>query len=233
MSLPKAISRTFRQVGDPAFRRVTLLGLGLSLLVFILILIGLIALLPFIPASGINWLDTGIAWLAGLGVPLLFLLVLWLLFPAVMSMIISFCLDDIIDAVEKRHYPDRAGWRRSPVLETLWLALRLSFYIVLVNLLALPLYLALLFTGFGTPILYYLINGYLLGREYFEMAAIRHGTRRDAERMRKDQRDLAFIGGLAIAVLFSIPVVNLIAPVLGIAIMVHLFHARRKGDPVR
>ena len=233
MSLPKAISRTFRQVGDPSFRRVILLGLGLSSLVFALILIGLIALLPFIPESGTGWLDTGISWLAGLGVPLLFLLVLWLLFPAVMSMIISFFLDDIIDAVEHRHYPDHAGWRKSPILETLWLALRLSFLIIIVNILALPLYLALLFTGFGTPVLYYLINGYLLGREYYEMAAIRHGTRRDAEWMRKGQRDKAFIGGLTIAVLFSIPVLNLIAPVLGIAIMVHLFHARQKGHTER
>lgn len=233
MILAKACSRAFRQIGDPAFRRVVLLSFGLSIAVFGLILAGLIALLPFIPGSNIGWLDTGITWLTGLGVPLLFLVVLWLLFPAVMSMIASFFLDDIIDAVEKRYYPDRMGWRHAPVHETLWLALRLSIFIILVNLLALPLYLALLFTGFGAPVLYYVINGYLLGREYFEMAAIRHGARRDAEQMRKDRRDLAFIGGLAIAVLFSIPVLNLVAPVLGMALMVHLFHARRKGDTAR
>lgn len=225
----KAIKRAFQQLGDPAFRRVILLGLGLSAVVFLLVLFGLIALLPLIPDSGIGWVDTGIDWLAGLGVPLLFLLVLWLFFPAVMSAVVSFFLDDIIDAVEARYYPGQSGWRRSPWHEVLWLTLRLSLLIIIVNLLALPFYLALLFTGFGTLLLYYLINGFLLGREYFEMAAIRHGTMRDAGVMRKSMRDRAFMGGLVITILFSIPVANLIAPVLGIAIMVHLFHNGRTG----
>ncbi|GGO07428.1 membrane protein [Iodidimonas muriae] len=227
MMMIRAMGLALNQLGDPAFRRVIILGLGLSALVFAAILAGMIALLPLIPESGIGWLDSAVDWLAGLGLPILFLLVLWLLFPAVMTTITSFFLDDVVDAVEAKHYPQAAGWRRSPLIEAIWLAVRLSVLIIVVNIVALPFYLALLFTGFGTLILYLALNSYLLGREYFEMVAVRHASLRDAGRLRKSRRDRALMGGLGISLLFMIPLVNLIAPVLGIAMMVHLFHASR------
>jgi uncharacterized protein involved in cysteine biosynthesis len=231
MSILRALNLAIGQLNDPAFRRVILLGFGLSLLVFLLLLGGLIALVPLIPESSIGWIDKAVIWLAGLGVPLIFALVTWLLFPAVMTSITSLFLDDVVDAVEALHYPDLAGWRASPLHEAIWLGLRLSLLIVLINLLALPLYLALLFTGFGTLALYLAINGYLLGREYYEMVAVRHATPNNARHLRKQNRDKAFMGGLMIALLFMIPVLNLMAPVIGIAMMVHLFHDSPENKP--
>lgn len=232
MLIFKAIGRALSQLDDPAFRKVVLLGFALSLAVFAAVLAGLIALVPLIPPTGIGWLDTGIDWFAGLSVPVLFVLALYLFFPAVTTMAMSLFLDDIVDAVEARHYPQTAGWRRSSVLEGTWLALKLSAVIVLVNLAALPVYIALLVTGIGTLLLYLALNGYLMGREYFEIVAVHHGTPRQAARMRRATRDQAFIGGVAIAGLFLVPIVNLLAPVLGAATMVHLFHGARAREAV-
>jgi len=233
MNILKAFSLAMGQLDDPAFRKVIGWGVLISVVVFALVLAGLIALVPLIPDSGIGWVDTGVDWLAGLSVPLVFLATLWLFFPAVVSTVVSLFLDEIVDAVEARHYPESSGWRRSSILESIWLALKLSIVILLVNLLALPLYLMLLFTGIGALVLYLGLNGYLMGREYFEMVAIRHARPREAGRLRKGMRDQAFLGGLAISGLFMVPVVNLIAPVLGAAAMVHLFHDARTRGAVR
>lgn len=226
-----AISRSLKQIDDPVFRKVILWGVLGAAAVFIALFSGLAALLPMIPATGIGWLDSAIGWIAGLSLPLLAVLSLWLLFPAVATTVMSFFLEDIVDAVEARHYPEQAGGRASPLVEQVWLALKMMAVIIVVNLLALPAYLALLFTGFGAPLLYLAINAYLLGREYFEVVALRHGNAAGARSMRRGMRDQAFLGGLAIAGLFMVPIANLLAPVLGAAIMVHLFHGgrRRRG----
>lgn len=233
MSILQAFSRATAQLDDPAFRKVIAWGVLASAVVFALVLAGLIALVPLIPDSGIGWVDSSIDWLAGLSVPLVFLLALWLFFPPVMSTAVSLFLDEVVDAVEARHYPEAAGWRRVSILESTWLAIKLSIVIILANLLALPLYLALLFTGVGSLAVYLGLNGYLVGREYFEMVAIRHAGPREAGRLRKGMRDQAFLGGLAISGLFMIPVVNLVAPVLGVAAMVHIFHGARARGAVR
>lgn len=230
MSILSALRLALAQLGDPAFRRVFLLGLVISALVFLLVFALLLALVPLIPDSGIGWLDTAIDWAAGLSLFPLFLLTLWLLFPAVMTGVMSLFLDRIVDAVEAAHYGDTRGIRRSPLLEAVWLAVRLSLLVILFNLVALPLYLVLLFTGFGSLVLYLAINGYLMGREYFEMVAVRHGGLRDAARWRRERKGEAFMAGIVIAALFMVPLVNLAAPVIGAAMMTHLFHgARRRG----
>ena len=227
MSILSAARLAFAQLDDPAFRAVFRRGLIVSGIVFLLLLAGLVALVPLIPESGIGWLDGAVDWAAGLSIIPLFLLALWLLFPAVMTGVTGLFLDRVIDAVERRHYPHARGPRRSPLHEAVWLAIRLSLMVVLLNLLALPVYVALLVTGVGSLALYLALNGYLLGREYFEMVAVRHGRLREAARWRKAHRGEVLLGGIVIAALFMIPVVNLAAPVIGAAMMTHLFHAAR------
>lgn len=228
MTVFSALGRALGQLDDPVFRRVILYGFLWSMAVFIALLAGLISLLPLIPATGIGWLDIAISWTAGLSAPLFFIASIWLLFPAVMTMVLSLLLDDVVDAVEARHYPESAGWRRSPPMESVWLAVRMSLLVILVNIVALPAYLVLLFTAVGAPLLYLLLNGWLMGREYFEMVAVRHATLGEAGRLRARIGGDSFIGGLAIAGLFLVPFLNLIAPVIGAALMVHQFHAARE-----
>ncbi|GAB4122992.1 MAG: sulfate transporter family protein [Rhodothalassiaceae bacterium] len=227
MSLFSALGQAFAQLDDPRFRRVILLGFLWSMAIFVLLFAGLASIVPMIPESGIAWLDQSIAWTLGLSAPFLFLLLIWLLFPAIMTLVTSLFLDDIIDAVEDRHYPhDRSGRRSSPV-EAVFLALRMSLLVALTNIVALPAYILLLVTGFGAPLLYLVLNGWLLGREYFEMVAVRHAGLREAAAMRRASGSAPFMGGLMIAALFMVPIVGLIAPVVGCALMTHRFHAAK------
>ena len=90
---------------------------------------------------------------------------------------------------------------------------------------ALPFYLILLFTAVGPLILFLVLNSYLLGREYFELVAVRHFLTQDARKIRRAHRDSVFLAGGLITVMFMIPFLNLLAPIVGAAMMVHVFHA--------
>ena len=152
---------------------------------------------------------------------------LWLTWRIVAMAVIQFFADEVVQAVEARHYPQQAGAARE-----------LSFAgqarhggaaalrALLVNLIALPFALALLFTGIGTALLFWLVNALLLGRELQDMVWLRH---------RRDARDLSPVGsverfllGGAVAAMLALPFVNFLAPLLGAAAATHLVH--RKGD---
>ena len=76
------------------------------------------------------------------------------------------------------------------------------------------------------PFVFFAANGYILGREYFELVALRRVQPQEAKRLRKENKREILISGLVIALLLTVPVVNLLAPVIGVAVMVHLFAAR-------
>ena len=97
-----------------------------------------------------------------------------------------------------------------------------------INLAALPLYLLLLFVPPLNFFLYYGINGYLLGREYFELVAVRRLESRAAKDMRRRFRGTVFLAGVIIAFFLSIPIVNLIAPVIATAFLVHLYQGLQR-----
>jgi CysZ protein len=164
--------------------------------------------------TSIWWLDTLVDVLGGLTV----LVLTWLLFPAVATLVISFSLERVVEAVERRFYP----YLPPPVPLSLWQSLRgsLRFTAVLVgvNLLALPLYLV---PGLNI-VVYYSVNAYLLGREYFELVALRRLDPQTAWGVRRAHRLRFFIAGLLMAALFTIPFVNLVASLIAAAFMVHL-----------
>jgi len=216
-----ALWKSIDQISDPKFRRVFFLGTGLALVLYaaIFLLVGAILPTDFAP-TGVDWLDTLIAWVLGT----VFLVVLFLLFPAVATMTMGLFLEDVADAVEARHYPNHRASRKIGIAEALFVSLRLGIVILLANIAALPLYVLLLFTGIGPYILYFLLNAYLLGREYFELVAGRHLPPQQVNAARRSRRDLALLAGIAITILFIVPVVNLAAPILATAMMVHLFH---------
>jgi hypothetical protein len=144
----------------------------------------------------------------------------WLLFPAFLPLIMSLFLDSVAAAVERRHYPGLAPARSSGIGETLLTGLRFAAVLIGLNLLALPLY--LLLPG-ANLVLFYLLNGYLLGREYLEQVALRHEIPAHTLRLREMHRGQLLAAGALIAFGASIPLLNLLVPVLATAFMVHVY----------
>ncbi len=150
-----------------------------------------------------------------------------LLFPATFVLVASFFQETVADAVEARHYPalgnaDGAGLKTSVVA-----AARFFLLMITVNLIALPFYLALMWLAGSGALLMLAVNGMLAGREYYEIVALRRMSRQEMDASRRQNRGAYFLAGVCIAGLGLVPVVNLLAPVLGIAVMVHVFHNRR------
>ena len=208
-----AFFRAFAQLGDPAFRRPLALGLAGALTVFACLWGGIVWLLTHTALFENPWLDTTLDALGGLAA----LVLTFLLYPAVVAAIMGMFLDQAIDAVERRHYPTPEPPRPVGTAEQLGRALRLLGTALVFNLLALPIY---LIPGVNL-VVFYTLNGYLLGREYFEMVAQR---RLDPQAMRllwRRRRAGILLLGIGAAFISTIPVVNLLAPLIAAAAMTH------------
>jgi uncharacterized protein involved in cysteine biosynthesis len=215
------------QLGDPVFRRVLVRSLFWSLILVVLSAWGVGWAVQFIPPTGYGWLDTAIHWLSTGS----FVVLLWFIFPAVAGLVISLYLDDIAEAVERRHYPDDPPGQALPVAAALSYGIRFGLLVLVVNLLALPFYLVALLAAGAGLLLYYAVNGYLLGREYFELAALRQTDPRQATLIRKRFGSRIFVIGLLVAFAFTVPLLNLLAPLIATAWMVHVFKAlKTKAD---
>lgn len=168
-----------------------------------------------------GWLD----WLTDIVGGLAFVLLLVVLFPAVVVAVAGFLLDGVARAVEAKHYPGAGPGRDQPIGEAIWNAVKFLAVVIVVNLLASPLYLLP-----GPNVLVFVaINGYLMGREFFELVSVRHMTAAESNRLRRDRRGRVFVAGTIIALISTIPVVNLVLPVLATAFMVHVFHGANRA----
>lgn len=221
-----AFFRAVSALSEPALRRVVALGLGLSVLVFALLWLGVAAVLYNTPLFAWQPLDWVVDLLGGLVV----LALSWLLFPAVVTLIMGLFLERIAAAVEALDYPGKGPPRRQPIGETMAAMLRLTGLTLLLNLLALPVY--LLVPGMNL-VLFLALNGYLLGREYFEAVALRRLDAAAAKAVRNRFGGRVFVGGVMIAGLFALPLVNLVAPVVATAFMVHVLEALPRVEPPR
>jgi CysZ protein len=199
------------------FRGVLLKALGLTLLSLIALGLGLHASLAALPQFKAHWLNWIVDAIANLGIVLGSIV----LAVPVASLCVGFFLDDIARAVERRHYPAREG-RSLALWPTLTTTLGFLAFLIVVNLLALPLY----FIPGPNVLAWLAINGAILGREYFELAALRHVPPGALGRVRGHYRFSMLACGVLIALVLSIPVLNLLAPLFGTALMVHLFHGR-------
>jgi len=178
------------------------------------------ALLAGTHVSGFAWLDSVLHVLGSLAA----LFIAWLLFPAMTMLVLGFFLDRVVAAIERAHYPGSSEARRIGIGETLWSGIRLAFLALLLNLAALPLYLV---PGVNLFV-YYGLNGFLVGREYFVAIAQRRLDPRGAHAMWQEYRFRLVLAGAVIAVLLSLPLVNLAAPLIGVAFMLHLFEGLRR-----
>ena len=213
-----ALCRALYALSTPPLRRIVALSLALAVLTFALLWLTVALVLYNI--AFFEWQPLN--WLADLTGGLAVLALSWLLFPAVVTLIMSFFLERIAAAVEALDYPGYGPSRRQPIRETLGAMLRLTALTLLLNLLALPVY--LLLPGINL-FLFLALNGYLLGREYFEVVALRRLDAAAARTVRNRSGLRVFLGGVVIAALFAVPLVNLVAPVIATAFMLHVFEA--------
>lgn len=160
-----------------------------------------------------------------IGALVLTLLSAWFLFPAVAIAVMTAFGDRIAAAVEHLHYPD-AAQRAQPIGigRGLLMGGKSAARVLAFNLLAVPFYLAVLFTGVGPLILFMVINGIAFGRDVGELAAARHGDSRSRRAWLKTTRGQQHVIGLIVSVLFLVPISNLLAPVIGVAAAIHLFN---------
>jgi len=214
----RALFLAFAQLSDPGARRVVWIGVLSAAAAFLLLALGVWWALFHTALTGYAWVDWALDLLGGLAVVAL----AWVLFPATVGMISSFFLDEVVRAVERRHYPHLPPARQTGISEELLTALRFFAVVLLVNLVALPLYFTL--PGLNL-IIFYTVNGYLLGREYFEMVAIRRLGRKEAAFLRRTRPLKPFLAGIVIAFLSTIPFVNLLVPVIASAFMVHVYQS--------
>ena len=140
----------------------------------------------------------------------------------------GFFLDRVAATVEALDYPGRGPARRDALLDMTLATLRLMVLAVVLNLLALPVYLLLPGINF---FVFLGLNGYLLGRAYFEGVALRRLDTAATRAVRHRFGGRVFLGGIVIAGLFALPLVNLVAPVIATAFMVHLFETLRQFEP--
>jgi CysZ protein len=215
------LARAFGMLGDGRVRGVLWLGIGLSLATFIALLIGVEALVAWASDTGYAWLDRGFQVLGALGT----VIVAWFLFPSIVVAVAGIFLDRVVDATEERYYPQLPPPRPVPLSRSVPAALKLLVTSLLLNLLALPFYLVPIL---NIPI-WLTLNGYLVGREYAELVAMRRLSPPMTTRLRRDHRLAFWLSGVVIAVLLAVPLLNLVAPVLGAAFMTQR-HQRYCGE---
>jgi len=159
---------------------------------------------------------------------LLVLLGIWFLFPAIALGVISGYVDRIAAAIEARHYPEAsASARPLGISGALALGLRSSLRLILYNLVALPFYIILFFTGIGAVVLFVAVNGLAFGHDLGELVASRHGDKPSRRLWLASTRGARAAIGMLVTALFLVPFAKLLAPVLGVAMAVHLYHGRR------
>jgi len=228
-------SRALSQMLSPPFRSVLLRSMGLALAFLVVAGIGLHRLLSWGLGEGGVWLETTIgpnastpvnvmewvlAFAAGLGI---FAGAIFLM-PAVTALVAGFFADEIAEEVERRHYPADPPGRALPLPRAVLEGAKTAALSLLIYLLALPF---LFFAGLGL-LIFFFANAFLLGREYFEMAAMRFHPPQQARALRRRHAGTVFLAGMMISAFVSVPILNLATPLFATALMVHL-HKRLLG----
>jgi uncharacterized protein involved in cysteine biosynthesis len=225
----QALARALGQFDDPKVQRVVWKSLAGALVVFLVLAILLWYVAGWMVAGLAEWID----WLAHAGTLILTIAMVWFLFPVAVTAIVGFFLEAVAGAVEARYYPGRPPARQQSVLAMVWTGLRFAGVAIILNLALVPIYLILLIFPPLYLLVFYLVNGYLLGREYFELVAYRRLDERAADAMRRAYRGRSTLAGVVIAVMLTIPVFNLFAPIAATAFALHLFEAMRREPPGR
>ncbi len=224
MNLFADFGKALSQMGDPKFQKVFWKSLFLS---FVLVL------LPFFAITGfLDWAlpeTLTLPWFGEIAVHggllsvasiITLFLLSFLMFP-VASIIIGFFLEEISDAVEARYYPQLPPVKRVPLIPMLIDAIQFIGVMILANIVVLVFYLV---SSIFAPLIFWSLNGYLMGREYFQLVAARRIGVREATRLRKRYFGQIWLAGFLMAIPLSVPLVNLVIPIFGVAVFTHQFH---------
>lgn len=225
----QALALSIGQLMDAPVLRVFLK----SLLLTVAILVALGGLLWF----GANWIEATLvpkgSWFEGvlgtMGV-LAGIAAAWFLFRALAVATVGLFADEVVQAVEARHYPKAAAGAASISFgRSLRLSLGSIGRVLATNVVIAPLYVLLLVTGIGSFILFFVVNAWLLGRDLADMAGSRHLGDAELAEWRNKTRLQRFAMGAIGTGLLLVPIVNLVAPVLGAAMATHLFHRKARA----
>ena len=230
----KAITQLF----SPPLRAVLWKTIGLALALIVIVGIALERLIVYLVGAGSASVEqtlgtqahlpaNALAWLLSIAAGLGIIVGSIMLMPAVTAIVGSFFADQIGLEVEREHYPADPPGKAVPLWLATWEGLKTALLAVVIYLCAAPL---LLFAGFGA-VIFFLATAYILGREYFELAAMRLRPRAEAKALRRRNAAMVYVGGLFIAAFVSVPIVNLATPLFAMAFMVHL-HKRLSRKPV-
>lgn len=215
-AVPAALVKAIGQLGDRAVAAVLVKSIAVTAALFAGLGVGLYVLL----AAAAERLGQSGGWGAVFAL-LLVPVAAWLLFRVVALAVLQFFADEIVAAVETRHYPARAAEAKPlPFHRDLGNSLRGLGRALGYNLLALPVAGLVMFTAIGPALVFLVVNAVLLGRELTDMAWLRH-CRGDL-RGNPTGRGERFLLGAAIAGMMLVPLAGLLAPVIGAAAGTHL-----------
>jgi len=217
-------SKALAQLGDPRFLRVLGMGVLLTLVLLGVVAAGFLGL--------INWLvpdSISLPWIGQVGgvdvaASWAFVLAMLVLSVFLMVPVASACtglfVESVVDAVEDRHYARLPPVTPLPLWDVVVESVNFAGVVIAVNLLALIFY---VFAGPFAPLVFWSVNGFLLGREYFTLVAQRRLGREGARALRRKHFRVIWAAGFLMAVPLSVPLVNLLIPVLGVATFTHLY----------
>ncbi|MDE1468074.1 EI24 domain-containing protein [Aurantiacibacter sp. D1-12] len=230
-AIGKSLALGFGQLFDGAVLRVLLKSLAVTLIVFLIVAtVGWYVLDWALLSGGME--DEAFAGAGAMREALALIMAiigLWLVWRVVAMAVVQFFADEVVIAVERKHYPQEASMARELGFgEQAGNALRAAGRTLLFNLLAAPIAIILLFTGIGTFAVFWFVNAVLIGRELQDMVWLRHQQDR-AEIAPLGKADRFLLGG-TIAGLLAMPFANLFAPVLGAASATHLVHRTRNAQ---
>jgi CysZ protein len=231
-----AASKALAQMLSPPLRAVLWKSVGLALALIIVAGIALDRLIVWLLGAGSASVETTlgpnahvpanvVAWILSIAAGLGIVVGSVMLMPAVTAFVASFFADEIAEEVEREHYPSDPPGVRLPLGLAVTEGGKTALLAIVVYICATPF---LLLAGFGALIFFFAV-AWLLGREYFELAAMRFRPPQAAKALRRRNAGTVYVGGLLIAVFVSIPIVNLATPLFAVALMVHV-HKRLSGS---
>jgi uncharacterized protein involved in cysteine biosynthesis len=220
---------------SPPFRAVLWKAIGLALVLIVLIGVGVHRLLVWLTTAGEIWAQGTLGpamqtplhvvfWMLSFAASLGIIFGAVFLMPAVTSFVGSFFVDEIAEQVERTHYPSDPSGHPVPLPRAVWEGTKTALFSIMVYLVCIPF----LFVGLGA-VVFFFATAFLLGREYFELAAMRFHSPEQAKALRRRHASTVFGAGVLIAMFVSIPIVNLATPLFATALMVHV-HKRIAGS---
>lgn len=225
-----AFFKALGDLGSPRFRSVLWQSFFLSLGTAILLWGGVGWLLFSTQFIGnLPWIGSALDTFADIFGTIAAFALMIVLLPAFLGIFASLYIETICRAVETRHYPEIAPPREQGISEAIWVGLKFGVLLIVLNLLLLPLL-------FFPPVYFVAgwgMNGYLLGREYLEMVGFRRMSPKELRDFRLKHRGTIYFAGLVFALIATIPILNLLLPLFGTAMMLHVFERRRpKSDGI-